>query len=159
MPQAANHNSNLAKRPDWKPEDRPMPARDHLARAESALRAHALAYPETYEEFPWGHRAIKINGKVFVFLYREDGFLGLTVKLPVSGRSALTLPFASPTGYGMGKHGWVSAKFGPADAVPTDMIKEWIDESFRAIAPKKLLARMEKEKGTAAPKTLRKKKA
>ena len=74
--------------------------------------------------------------KVFLFLYREHGFLGLTVKLPESGQMALTLPFASPTGYGMGKYGWVSAKFGPADAVPIDMIKEWIDESFHAIAPK-----------------------
>jgi predicted DNA-binding protein (MmcQ/YjbR family) len=113
-----------------------MAARTHLARAESALRAHALAYPDTYEEFPWGHRAIKIKAKVFLFLYHEDGFLGLTVKLPESGGMALTLPFASPTGYGMGKHGWVSAKFGPADAVPIEMIKEWIDESFHAIAPK-----------------------
>src|SRR5260370_894874 len=100
------------------------------------------------------------NGKVFLFLYREDGFLGLTVKLPESGRSALTLPFASPTGYGMAKHGWVSAKFGAADVVPTDMIKEWIDESFRAIAPKKVVARLEQAEAddAPAPKTKRKKK-
>jgi len=120
------------------------------------LRAHALTYPETYEEFPWEHRAIKIKGKVFLFLYREETFLSLSLKLPLSGRTALTLPFASPTGYGLSKTGWVTARFEAADAIPVDMLCEWIDESFRAVAPKKLVAQLENAEAPAPPKRRKK---
>jgi len=111
--------------------------------AESSLRDHALAYPEVTEDFPWDHRAVKVKGKVFLFMHLEDDALSLSVKLPVTGKAALALPFASPTGYGLGKSGWVTARFGPGDDVPLDVLKEWIDESFRAVAPKRVLARLE----------------
>src|SRR2546423_241992 len=114
-----------------------MATRNQLARAESALRQHALAFPESYEEFPWGHLAVKVKGKAFLFMSTgksDENHLSLSVKLPVSGQHALTLPFASPTEYGLGKSGWVTARFEAKDEVPTDMLKEWIDESFRAIA-------------------------
>lgn len=116
-----------------------------FARAESALRKHALSFPQSVEEFPWEHSAFKVNGKVFLFLYREKGLLSLSMKLPVSGRHALSLPFASPTGYGLGKSGWVTAKFTGNDDMPVEILKEWVDESFRAIAPKKLVATLEAE--------------
>lgn len=107
---------------------------------ELALRDHALGYPESTEEFPWGHRAIKVRGKSFVFLAADaDGF-SLSVKLPLSNELALMLPFASPTGYGLGKSGWVSAAFGPDDEPPIEILHAWIDESYRAIAPKRLVA-------------------
>ena len=121
------------------------PAR--LTRAEAAVRQHALAYPETKEDFPWGHRAVKVKGKIFLTLHLEEGVLHLSVKLPVSGEAALALPFASPTGYGLGKSGWVSARFGAKDAVPVEMLKEWVDESFRAVAPKRVLAQLEDAEG------------
>jgi predicted DNA-binding protein (MmcQ/YjbR family) len=114
--------------------------RNDLARAEADLRKFALGFPETYEEFPWEHRAIKIKGKTFLFMYREKDSLSLSLKLPVSDKTAIGLPFASPTQYGLGKSGWVTARFGAKDNVPVDMLREWVDESFRAIAPKKLLA-------------------
>ena len=110
---------------------------------EAALREHALSYPEAYEEFPWGERAMKVNGKVFVFLSYHEENLYVTAKLPVSGPTELLLPFASPTGYGLGKSGWVTARFGPGEEIPLPLLKGWIDESYRAIAPKKLLAKLE----------------
>jgi predicted DNA-binding protein (MmcQ/YjbR family) len=123
-----------------------MPKANPLGRAETALRKFALEYPEATEEYPWGHLAVKVKGKIFVTLStgKSDGrFLTLSVKLPVSGKFALTLPFASPTGYGLGKSGWVTARFEAEDEVPIDRLREWIDESFRAVAPKKVLARLE----------------
>jgi predicted DNA-binding protein (MmcQ/YjbR family) len=104
------------------------------------LRAFALGYPEAYEDFPWGERVAKVKGKVFVFLGRDGDDLGLSVKLPESGMLALGLPFASPTGYGLGKAGWVSVKFGKRERAPVDLLRSWIDESYRAVAPKKLVA-------------------
>jgi predicted DNA-binding protein (MmcQ/YjbR family) len=107
---------------------------------ENALRECAMAYPEAYEEFPWGERAIKVNKKVFMFLSAHADRVSFSVKLPLSRDVAYALPFAEPTGYGLGKHGWVTAQVKPGDDIPLDMLMEWIDESYRAIAPKKLVA-------------------
>jgi predicted DNA-binding protein (MmcQ/YjbR family) len=109
-------------------------------REAKALREFALDFPEAYEEFPWGERVAKVKGKVFVFLGKGEGELGLSVKLPQSGMLALGLPFASPTGYGLGKAGWITARFGPREKPPLDLLRAWIDESYRAVAPKKLVA-------------------
>lgn len=120
-----------------------MPPRKALQRADAALRKVALGYPEAYEEFPWGHRAVKVKGKAFVFMALADDAFSLSVKLPESGVVALMLPFATPTGYGLGKSGWVTARFQARDQVPLEVLASWIDESYRAIAPKRLVARLQ----------------
>jgi predicted DNA-binding protein (MmcQ/YjbR family) len=107
------------------------------------LRQSALAYPETREDFPWGHSAFKVKGKAFVFLYADAGGCSLSVKLPQSNALALSLPFAEPTGYGLGKSGWVSAAFKAKDKLPLDMLRDWIEESYRAVAPKRVLAKLQ----------------
>ncbi|HEY3121450.1 MAG TPA: MmcQ/YjbR family DNA-binding protein [Vicinamibacteria bacterium] len=112
-------------------------------RTEALLRKFALAYPSAHEDFPWGERVVKVKGKVFVFMHRSDSDLHVTVKLPTSGLIALSLPFAKPTGYGLGKSGWVSASFGARQAPPVEMLQQWIDESYRAVAPKKLIAALQ----------------
>jgi predicted DNA-binding protein (MmcQ/YjbR family) len=122
-----------------------MPRRDPLKLAQSALRDFAKTYPFATEDHPWGETAMKVKGKVFVFLSLHDGNLNVTVKLPLSCETALGLPFAEPTGYGLGKHGWVTSKFGPGDKVPVDLLREWIDESYRAVAPRTLLGKMEQD--------------
>jgi predicted DNA-binding protein (MmcQ/YjbR family) len=103
----------------------------------AVLRAFALGYPGATEEFPWGERVMKVKGKVFVFLGKGQPF-SLSVKLPQSSALALSLPFAEPTGYGLGKSGWVTARF--AKHTPNlDLLRSWIDESYRAVAPVKLV--------------------
>ena len=112
-----------------------------MKQAEATLREFALGYPGAREEFPWGERVVKVGKKVFVFMGMADGDgLGLSVKLPDSGPMALLLPFATPTGYGLGKSGWVSARFAPSDDPPLALLRDWIDESYRAVAPKTLVA-------------------
>lgn len=108
--------------------------------AEAALRTHALSYPDAREDFPWGERVVKVRGKVFLFLGQADGGLGLSVKLPGSASFALGLPFASPTAYGLGKSGWVTARFASRERPPLELLRRWIDESYRAVAPKRLVA-------------------
>jgi predicted DNA-binding protein (MmcQ/YjbR family) len=103
------------------------------------LRAAALAYPGAAEEFPWGDRVFKVRKKIFAFIDVHEGHLHVTAKLPASGPMALLLPFAKPTGYNLGKSGWVSARFAKARDVPLGMMLAWVDESYRAIAPKKLV--------------------
>ena len=112
-------------------------------RPEAALlRDFALSFPEAYEDFPWGERVVKVKSKVFVFFGHDEGDFGLSAKLPQSGMLALGLSFASPTGYGLGKAGWVTARFAKREKAPVDLLRSWIDESYRAVAPKKLVAAM-----------------
>ena len=103
------------------------------------LRDRAMTYPEATEDFPWGHRALKVKAKMFLILADDNGVLRVTVKLPDSNSYALMQPYAQPTGYGLGKSGWVTCSFKPDDAVPLDLLDEWIEESYRAVAPKKLI--------------------
>jgi predicted DNA-binding protein (MmcQ/YjbR family) len=108
----------------------------------ATLRAHGLAFPETVEDFPWeDHPVLKVRGRVFVFFGEEDGF-SLTVKLPVSRDFAEAFDFASPAGYGLGRSGWITCRFGPDEAPDLDLLKRWLAESYRAVAPKKLAALM-----------------
>jgi len=104
------------------------------------IRVLALSYPEVVEEFPWGDCAFKIRKKAFLFIGEKSNALTFSVKLPQSGKLALDLPFTEPSKYGLGKHGWVMAHISPDDDVSLDMIAAWLDESYRAIAPKKLVA-------------------
>lgn len=104
------------------------------------LRSFALAFPGAVEDHPWGDWVAKVRGKVFVFLGSRAGGVGLSVKLPQSSGEALSLPFCQPTGYGLGKAGWVSAEFPAGNDVPVELTEEWIDESYRAIAGKRLAA-------------------
>jgi predicted DNA-binding protein (MmcQ/YjbR family) len=111
-----------------------------------ALRGYGLSLPDAVEEFPWGHSALKVRGKTFVFLNEEEeeeDALSLSVKLPVSRDFALIFDWAEPTGYGLGRSGWITARFGAGDEIDLDLLKRWIAESYRAIAPKKLGALVE----------------
>jgi predicted DNA-binding protein (MmcQ/YjbR family) len=117
----------------------------HLAAIEQVfkeLRKFALKYPETREDRPWGESAIKVRGKSFVFMRCENEELGLSVKLTDRHEFALEYPFVRPTGYGLGKSGWVSCRFTGKDKPPLDVLKAWVDESYRAVAPKKLVAEL-----------------
>jgi len=108
------------------------------------LRDLGLSYPDTYEDHPWGETAIKIRptGKVFLFISTHDDHVSFGVKLPSSRDMAVDLPWAEPTHYGMGKHGWVTGHLTAKNA-PMDLIRAWVDESFRAIAPKKLVKQLD----------------
>ncbi|MCO4769711.1 MAG: MmcQ/YjbR family DNA-binding protein [Deltaproteobacteria bacterium] len=106
------------------------------ARVQDAVRAAALAYPESHEDRPWDHPAFKVRKKAFVFMGEHDDKLSISLKLPESSEAALQLPWCKPTGYGLGRYGWVSVTIPAEDDLPIDALIEWIDESFRAVAPK-----------------------
>lgn len=117
--------------------------REDFSADRRALLDHALAFPEAWVDTPWGDTVVKVRRKVFVFFGPEEGpggagHLGLSVKLPHSGPEALSLPFCSPTGYGLGRHGWVTARFEPGETPLLGLMRDWIEESYRAVAPKTL---------------------
>ncbi|NVB83030.1 MAG: MmcQ/YjbR family DNA-binding protein [Kofleriaceae bacterium] len=107
------------------------------------LRAFGLAYPGAHTKSPWpGHLDLAVNDKTFAYLSIEGEPFGISCKLPESSEVALLLPFCKPTEYGLGRSGWVTAQFPEDKVLPVDMLKQWIDESYRAQAPKKLLKQL-----------------
>jgi len=107
------------------------------------LRQFGLAYPGAHTKSPWpGHLDLAVRDKTFAYLSIEGEPLAISCKLPHSSATALMLPFTKPTAYGLGKSGWVSAQFAESQALPVDLLKSWIDESYRAQAPKKLVAHL-----------------
>ncbi len=123
-------------------------ARDPRALHDELL-AYALGFPEAWEDHPWGEAVAKVRKKVFVFfgVAREERLLHLSVKLPESGQFVLAEPWAAPTGYGLGKSGWVSIEIGAGTANPPDAqyLRDLIDESYRAVAPKTLVKQLDEQ--------------
>ena len=66
----------------------------------------------------------------------------MTVKLVESHGHALSIDGAEPTGYGLGKSGWVTVPLG-SRGVTRALLCDWIEESFRIVAPKRLLDQLE----------------
>ena len=108
-----------------------------------SLKKFALGLPDAYEDMPWeGDIVTKVGKKIFVFFGSPDGS-AISVKLPDSQDHALSLRGAQPTSYGLGRHGWVTVPIRGTGAPQLDLIREWIEESYRAVAPKKLVARLD----------------
>ena len=104
------------------------------------LRAFGLKYPGAHSKAPWpGHDDLAVKDKTFAYLPAEGEPFSLSVKLPFTGEEALELPFAAPTGYGLGRSGWVTLTPTDKQMPSLDQLKDWIDESYRAQAPKSLL--------------------
>lgn len=115
------------------------------------LRAFGLAYPGAHTKSPWpGHLDLAVNDKTFAYLSLEGEPLRISCKLPHSGPAALLLPHTEPTGYGLGRSGWVTANFPEGVLPPASVLEAWIDESYRAQAPKRLIAQLAGRDGSAA---------
>jgi predicted DNA-binding protein (MmcQ/YjbR family) len=114
-------------------------------RISDQLARHALSRPEAWEDHPWeGDRVAKVRKKIFVFLPSDDaGSLG--VKIPRSNLYALTLACATPMAYGLGKHGWVTIALVDPSRPDVELLRDWIDESYAAVAPKTLVERSLRE--------------
>jgi predicted DNA-binding protein (MmcQ/YjbR family) len=97
------------------------------------LLSFALSLPEAWEDRPWGDTVAKVRKKIFVFVGSES----ITVKLDESHGHALSVEGAAPTGYGLGRSGWVTV---PVAGVPLDVLRDWVEESYRIVAPKQLAA-------------------
>jgi len=108
------------------------------------LRAWGLTLPGAHSKSPWPeHDDLAVKDKTFAYLPAKGRPFSLSCKLPYTGYEALQLPFAEPTGYGLGKSGWVS--FSPPDGQLPDLaqLKEWVEESYRAQAPRRLVKELD----------------
>jgi predicted DNA-binding protein (MmcQ/YjbR family) len=106
------------------------------------LEAIALALPEAVRvdiEAWEGEPTFRVRKKNFVFTDPE--VTGISVKLPKDEAEAVvaTDRGAAPTGYGLGRHGWVSVSIAEdADDERWEQVREWVRTSFTMVAPKAL---------------------
>jgi predicted DNA-binding protein (MmcQ/YjbR family) len=85
-----------------------------------------------------GEPTFRVRNKNFVFT--DHPVSRMSVKLPVEEAAAVvaTDPGAQPTGYGLGRYGWVSIVVGEADAARWELVEEWVRTSYTLVAPKTL---------------------
>lgn len=126
------------------------------------VRARALALPRTIEDFPWGESVVKIDypqrkgadglavGPMFVWLGRPERAT-VSVKLAASYEEAVSIGGATPTTMsGLGKWGWLTIPLGNVDL---GLLSDWLEESYRSVAPKRLLAELMTAQGKGASRT------
>ncbi|HEY4181410.1 MAG TPA: MmcQ/YjbR family DNA-binding protein [Kofleriaceae bacterium] len=124
-----------------------------IDKARAALKAYGMSYPGAHGKSPWpGHDDLAVNDKTFAYMSSPGEPFSVGCKLPQSSQLALMLPYVTPMPYGLGKSGWVSAKVPPEQAVDLEMFKQWIDESYRAQAPKKLVKQLDQPPSMPAAK-------
>ena len=100
-----------------------------------------LPQAERVDVAAWdGEPTFRVNGKTFIFSSPDAS--GISVKLPKDEAAAVvaTDPKADPTGYGLGRHGWISVSIPSTttNAKRWREIEEWIRTSYTLVAPNKL---------------------
>ena len=102
------------------------------------LLAIALNLPEATEDWPWGSIHCKVRGKIFVGWSRDqNGVMSLGVRTSMDRQALLiaTDPAVSIAKY-VGKYGGIDIALD--DEPDWDDVEEFIVESYRLIAPKRL---------------------
>ncbi len=96
-----------------------------------------------------GEPTFRVRTKNFVFSNHDATSLSFKLTKDEAEAVVATDPAAVPTGYGLGRHGWVSLELGP-DPSPERWaeVVEWIETSYTLVAPK-ALARQVLDRPTA----------
>ncbi|WP_020578453.1 MmcQ/YjbR family DNA-binding protein [Actinopolymorpha alba] len=122
-------------------------------RAWDHVQAFALGLPRAVEDIPRGELVVKVDhpprrmanglvyGPMFLWLGRRKAPVpAVSVKLKASYDQAVAVGRATPmTMSGLGQWGWLTV---PLAGVDLDLLCDWIDESYRNVAPKKLVAEL-----------------
>ncbi|MBZ0112860.1 MAG: MmcQ/YjbR family DNA-binding protein [Thermoanaerobaculia bacterium] len=105
----------------------------------SALRAYATTFPEVSEGASCVNRAFKARKKNFLFVgEKDDGSCKVMLKLGPSLADAVELSRVDSR-VEAGKSGWATIRFGASEPPDLALLKRWVDESYRLLAPKSLV--------------------
>ena len=102
-----------------------------VARLPEAVRVNIEAWG--------GEPTFRVRGKNFIFT--DAKATSLSVKLSREEAAAVVAsdPLVAPTGYGLGRAGWVSVKVaGRTSQKRWQELEEWIRTSYTLVAPKRL---------------------
>jgi hypothetical protein len=127
-------------------------ARSH---AWDAVRGFALSLPAAEEDFPWGETVIKVRRKPGIPPWRKEGVHGpmflwmgqrdadapsVCVKLTGAHEEAMAVAGATPTTIsGLGQWGWLTVRLHGVDIA---LVCDWVDESYRNVAPRRFVVEL-----------------
>jgi predicted DNA-binding protein (MmcQ/YjbR family) len=87
----------------------------------------------------WGdHPTFRVNGKNFVFSDVDAEHLSLKLSKEEAAAVVATDPDVNPTGYGLGRHGWIALDLVAPDEERWQQVEEWVRTSYTLVAPKRL---------------------
>ena len=116
----------------------------------ASLKSFALGFPGAWPDNPWGDSVVKVGKKIFGFLGDNEDDSTVTVKVPESHDHAMSFTGAAPTGYGLGKAGWVTIPVAGLAADDADVLHDFVEESYRNVAPKKLVKELDAQHDAGA---------
>ena len=122
-----------------------------------AVREFALGLPGAAEDFPWGETVIKVPrkpgvppwmkeggvyGPMFLWMGRRDAKVPFVcVKLTTSYEEAVAVASAERTTIsGLGQWGWLTVRLAEVDVT---LVCDWVEESYRNVAPRRFLAALD----------------
>ncbi len=109
------------------------------------LESFALSLPEAWFDTPWDEsRVTKVRKQIFAFYGNQDA-PSIGVKLVDSLEQAMSLPGATEMSYDMGTDGWITIPIPGLDEDVAQGLYDFIEESFRSIAPKSLITQLDDE--------------
>jgi hypothetical protein len=93
----------------------------------------------------FGHSVLKVGKRSFVIVGEgEDGRPGLSIKTDSVTQDLLVRQGTFERTPYIGQHGWVTAR-GKAADLPWAAIDGLVEDAWRAVAPKRLLKRLEED--------------
>jgi hypothetical protein len=124
-------------------------AKSSAKNSPSLLRQLATALPEVTEGITCDKAAYKAGGKSFLFVGSSGTATTIMLKLQGSLPEAKKLAAAHPSTYKIGGHNWVTITLPHDQPPPMGVLQRWIEESFRLLAPKNLVAVLDGAAGSA----------
>jgi predicted DNA-binding protein (MmcQ/YjbR family) len=109
------------------------------------LREICLTYPEAMEAEAFGAPTFQVRNKNFAMLHQPEGRTSVWCKAAPGAQEAYVLSepdryFTPPY---LGPKGWVAAWLNPEMHPDWAEIEEIIDQSYRLVAPKRLVAQLD----------------
>ena len=104
------------------------------------LRRMAMLLPEVEEGVSCNKSAFKAGQKSFLFVEINDESYNVMVKLVDSLSEAERRHKQQPECYKVGKHGWTTIVLPHSALFPAEMFERWVEESYRALVSRKLVA-------------------
>ena len=107
-----------------------------------ALRERALSLPEVSEGASCVNRAFKARKKNFLFLGEKPDEIRVMVELGPSLGEVEQRAQDDPR-IQVGKHGWLTLRCALDAPLPTELLRGWVEESYRLVAPKTLVRQLD----------------
>ena len=109
----------------------------------TSLRKRALSLPEAEEGTSCNKACFKAGKKNFLFVGEYEDRWDAMLKLGGSLPEAEALAAKDPDRFSAGSNGWVTATFAADEKSPASLIEGWVEESYRLLVPKKLVAQLD----------------